>query len=47
MTIPCGTDGSGLPIGLQLTAPALGEVTLFRVGAALEAELEVDLRPNL
>jgi aspartyl-tRNA(Asn)/glutamyl-tRNA(Gln) amidotransferase subunit A len=45
MTIPCGADDAGLPIGLQLTAPALAESTLFRAGAALEADLAIELRP--
>ncbi len=45
MTIPCGADDAGLPIGLQLTAPALAESTLFRAGAALEADLALNLRP--
>ncbi len=36
MSLPCGFDGSGLPIGLQLIAPAFGEATLLRVGHAYE-----------
>jgi aspartyl-tRNA(Asn)/glutamyl-tRNA(Gln) amidotransferase subunit A len=36
MSVPCGTDGDGLPIGLQLLAPAYREDLLFRVGAEWE-----------
>ena len=28
ISVPCGLDSAGLPIGLQLTAPVLGEQTL-------------------
>jgi aspartyl-tRNA(Asn)/glutamyl-tRNA(Gln) amidotransferase subunit A len=38
LSIPCGAvPGSGLPIGLQLMAPALGEATLLRVARAFQA----------
>ena len=47
ITVPCGTDGGGLPIGLQFTAPVLGEATLLRTAHALEADLALDLRPSL
>jgi aspartyl-tRNA(Asn)/glutamyl-tRNA(Gln) amidotransferase subunit A len=47
ISVPCGLDSAGLPIGLQLTAPALDEATLFRAGAALESDLGLDLRPPL
>jgi aspartyl-tRNA(Asn)/glutamyl-tRNA(Gln) amidotransferase subunit A len=33
MSIPCGFTSGGLPIGLQLLGPPLGEPTLFKVGA--------------
>ena len=36
ISVPCGLDSTGLPIGLQLTAKALDEATLFRAAAALE-----------
>ena len=32
-----GTGDHGLPVGVQVLAPALGEVAMFRVAAALEA----------
>jgi aspartyl-tRNA(Asn)/glutamyl-tRNA(Gln) amidotransferase subunit A len=37
VSIPCGTDSKGLPIGLQLIADVFGEATLFRAASALEA----------
>ncbi len=47
VSVPCGLDGDGLPIGLQLTAPVLGEATLLRAASALEADLGLELRPPL
>ena len=47
ISVPCGLDSTGLPIGLQFTAPVLGEQTLLRAAAALERELALDLRPPL
>lgn len=35
-TVPCGFDGDGLPIGLQIVAPWLDEQAIFRVAAAFE-----------
>ena len=37
MTVPFGTGADGMPIGVQLLAPALGETVMFQVAAALEA----------
>jgi len=47
ISIPSGLDEAGLPVGLQLTAPVLGEPTLFRVAHALERELAFEARPAL
>jgi aspartyl-tRNA(Asn)/glutamyl-tRNA(Gln) amidotransferase subunit A len=47
ITVPCGLDADGLPIGLQITAPILREDALFRAANALESELGLDLRPGL
>ena len=47
ISLPCGLDGRGLPVGLQLTAPVLREDVLFRAGHALESDLGFDLRPPL
>ena len=37
VSVPFGTDGADLPVGVQVLAPALGEVTMFRVAQVLEA----------
>ena len=47
ISVPCGLDDAGLPIGLQLTAPVLGEQVLFRAAHALERDLGLVLRPPL
>jgi aspartyl-tRNA(Asn)/glutamyl-tRNA(Gln) amidotransferase subunit A len=36
MVVPCGLD-AGLPVGLQIVGRPFAEVTVLRVGAALEA----------
>jgi aspartyl-tRNA(Asn)/glutamyl-tRNA(Gln) amidotransferase subunit A len=36
MSVPFGTGESGLPVGVQVLAPALGEPVMFRVAQALE-----------
>jgi aspartyl-tRNA(Asn)/glutamyl-tRNA(Gln) amidotransferase subunit A len=36
ISVPIGLDEGGLPIGLQVMAPALGEEVLFRVAAEVE-----------
>jgi aspartyl-tRNA(Asn)/glutamyl-tRNA(Gln) amidotransferase subunit A len=36
MSLPCGLDSRGLPIGLQLVAPAFEESRLFAVAHAIE-----------
>jgi len=36
MSVPFGAGAHGLPVGVQVLAPALGEVPMFRVGGALE-----------
>lgn len=36
MSVPCGFDGQGLPVGLQILAPALGEETMLRVAHTYE-----------
>ena len=37
MTLPCGRDTAGLPIGLQLTGPAWKESNLIRAGYTFES----------
>jgi aspartyl-tRNA(Asn)/glutamyl-tRNA(Gln) amidotransferase subunit A len=36
ISVPYGTGDDGLPVGIQVLAPALGEPLLFRAAAALE-----------
>ncbi len=37
MSVPCGTTGDGLPIGVQIMGRHFDEATMLRVGAAVEA----------
>jgi aspartyl-tRNA(Asn)/glutamyl-tRNA(Gln) amidotransferase subunit A len=37
MSVPFGSGDDGLPVGVQVLAPALAEATMFRAAAALEA----------
>jgi len=37
MSVPFGTGDLGLPVGVQVMAPALAEATMFRAAAVLEA----------
>jgi aspartyl-tRNA(Asn)/glutamyl-tRNA(Gln) amidotransferase subunit A len=37
ISIPFGTGADGLPVGVQILAPALGETVMFQAAAALEA----------
>ncbi len=46
LSLPVGTDDAGLPVGLQVMAPVLGEAVLFRVARALEADLRFDATPT-
>lgn len=39
MSVPCGADEAGLPIGMQLIGPALSEKTLLRAAHAYEQEV--------
>jgi aspartyl-tRNA(Asn)/glutamyl-tRNA(Gln) amidotransferase subunit A len=39
--VPYGSGDDGLPIGVQVLAPALGETVMFRVASALEAAAPV------
>ncbi len=38
MSVPVGLDAAGLPIGVQILAPALGEPVMFRVAAEIERQ---------
>ena len=39
MSVPYGVGDDGLPVGVQLLAPTLGEVPMFRAAAALERSM--------
>ena len=36
ISVPAGLDAAGMPLGLQIIAPAFAEDTMFRCAAALE-----------
>jgi aspartyl-tRNA(Asn)/glutamyl-tRNA(Gln) amidotransferase subunit A len=36
MSVPFGTGDDGLPVGVQVLAPSLGEATMFQAAAVLE-----------
>ena len=46
LTLPCGDDGGGLPVGLMLMGRPFTEHALLRVGAACEAALADIPRPT-
>jgi aspartyl-tRNA(Asn)/glutamyl-tRNA(Gln) amidotransferase subunit A len=45
LSVPAGVGASGLPVGVQLFAPALADARLLRAAAALEGEAVGDLAP--
>ena len=45
LSLPVGLDEQGLPVGLQLMAPVLGEAVLLRAARALEADLDFQFAP--
>jgi aspartyl-tRNA(Asn)/glutamyl-tRNA(Gln) amidotransferase subunit A len=47
ISVPAGLDAAGLPIGVQVLAPALGEATMFRAARTLEAALAFTARPQM
>jgi aspartyl-tRNA(Asn)/glutamyl-tRNA(Gln) amidotransferase subunit A len=47
MSIPYGAGDDGLPVGVQILAPALGETVMFQVAAALEASAPRVNRPTM
>jgi aspartyl-tRNA(Asn)/glutamyl-tRNA(Gln) amidotransferase subunit A len=40
LSVPCGFTASGLPVGLQVLGPVLGEESILRVGYAYEQAME-------
>jgi aspartyl-tRNA(Asn)/glutamyl-tRNA(Gln) amidotransferase subunit A len=47
ISLPCGFDRQGLPIGLQLIGPHLGEETLLRAAYAYEQSTDWRRRPRM
>jgi len=46
MSVPTGLDPAGLPIGIQVMAPALGEEIMFAVAAQIERAAGFSMRPG-
>jgi aspartyl-tRNA(Asn)/glutamyl-tRNA(Gln) amidotransferase subunit A len=44
MSVPFGDGDDGMPVGVQVLAPGLGEVEMFRTGAVLEAAAPQEAR---
>ncbi|RME36091.1 MAG: Asp-tRNA(Asn)/Glu-tRNA(Gln) amidotransferase GatCAB subunit A, partial [Thermoflexia bacterium] len=44
LSLPCGFDSQGLPIGMQMMGPALGEATVLRVAYAYEQATDWHIR---
>ncbi|MGH2723853.1 MAG: Asp-tRNA(Asn)/Glu-tRNA(Gln) amidotransferase subunit GatA [Actinomycetota bacterium] len=42
ISVPCGFDRGGLPVGLQVMGKALGEATVLRAASTLEQDLALD-----
>jgi aspartyl-tRNA(Asn)/glutamyl-tRNA(Gln) amidotransferase subunit A len=40
ISVPCGFSRSGLPIGLQISGPPVGEVTVLALAHAYEQSTE-------
>ncbi len=47
ISVPCGLDANGLPIGFQIMGKTLDEDTVLRAAYALERDLALDARPPL
>jgi len=47
ISVPFGRDDGGLPVGVQVLAPALGEPVMFRVAAVLEDAAPVPVPPRV
>lgn len=44
LNVPCGFDDHGLPVGMQIIGRPFAEATLYRVGAAFQAETDYHRR---
>jgi aspartyl-tRNA(Asn)/glutamyl-tRNA(Gln) amidotransferase subunit A len=47
LSIPCGQDSKGLPMGLQIVGPPFQEALVLRVGAALEDATGFEACPKM
>jgi aspartyl-tRNA(Asn)/glutamyl-tRNA(Gln) amidotransferase subunit A len=47
ISLPFGSDEIGLPVGIQVLAPALGEAVMFQVAAVLESKAPVLAPPRV
>ncbi|MFL5736352.1 MAG: Asp-tRNA(Asn)/Glu-tRNA(Gln) amidotransferase subunit GatA [Actinomycetota bacterium] len=47
ISVPCGLDDRGLPVGLQFTGRILDEASILRAAHALESDLSLTERPSL
>jgi aspartyl-tRNA(Asn)/glutamyl-tRNA(Gln) amidotransferase subunit A len=47
ISVPYGVGDDGLPVGVQVLAPALGETLMFQAAAALEACAPPPLLPSI
>jgi len=47
ISVPCGFDRRGLPIGLQIAGRPFDEPTVLRAAAAVERTVQLDRRPAL
>ncbi len=45
ISVPAGLDSQGLPLGLQILAPAFDEMTMFKVAGALEQAAAFNAKP--
>ena len=46
LSLPCGFDGKGLPIGLQIIGRPLGEALILQAASVLEAEMRLKKIPD-
>ncbi|HEY3809892.1 MAG TPA: amidase family protein, partial [Acidimicrobiales bacterium] len=46
VSVPFGAGDDGLPVGVQVLAPALGETVMFQVAAAIEAAAPPGIAPT-
>jgi aspartyl-tRNA(Asn)/glutamyl-tRNA(Gln) amidotransferase subunit A len=47
ISVPCGLDDAGLPVGLQFTGRILDEASILKAAHAFEDDLALSARPPL